>query len=129
MVIQGFWSRSLSPWPSPGTKPGTCSMGESGNFSARVANGLAPMGTGPSRRPTIIESRNAWHSAVTASTGPPNWRRASTTGSPPSVRRLHRASSPPTTAVMITQSKNEPSCPAQNAENVYRHGIAVEVCW
>ena len=118
IAFQGFWSRSLSPCPSAGTKPATWSIGASGNLSVSVTNGLAPTGSGPSRSPAIIESRNAWHSATTASTGPASTRRASRTGAPPSVRSDHRTSSPPTMVVIRIHSRNDPSWPAQNAENV-----------
>ena len=115
ITIQGFWSKSLRPCPSAGTKP-VWSAGASGNLSASVWNGLAPTSSGPSCRPTIIDSMNAWHSATTAIAGAPKSRAWSPTA--PSVRPLHRASTAPTAAVIMAHSRNEPSWPAQNDENV-----------
>src|SRR5690606_21668783 len=111
----------LSPCPSAGTPP-AWRNGASGDFSASVTNGEAPTARGPSLRPTTIESRNTWHSATTAITGASHGCRTA-------ARRNHHSSAPPTAVVITIQRRNEPSCPAQNAENVYRHGIAWEVCW
>ena len=118
MTIHGFCSRSFRPCPSAGTKPGTCSIGASGNLSASVANVLTPMGSGPSLSPTTIDSRNAWHSATTAITMGANKTCASRAAPVRPGRVHHRIRRPPVAAVIIAQSMNEPSCPAQNDENV-----------
>ena len=120
MVIQGFWRRSLRPWPSAGTNAGlAANIGASGNFSMSVVNGLAPMGMGPSLRPTIIESRKPWQSATTAIAGAPNVARDCSEMGPMFFVFVHqRTRRPPTTPVMMTHSRNEPSWPAQNAEKV-----------
>ena len=93
----------MSPDPSAGMKPGICSMGASGNFSASVAKGEAPMRSGPSCKPAIMEIRNHCDPAMIVMTGA-------------SQARFVRISTRPRILIKRIQRRNDPSCPAQKDE-------------